>query len=135
MWALCRSAHGVTWSEFQDLTLAQIEALEERRSIEVRHARFNAALVSSTLINLNRPSDSEPVSPFDFLAGFELEPEEEERQKLRKSVKQAVALAFTQMKGASPDAIQAEKAAMIGRMRASGIEDPEELIREVFPSL
>ena len=135
MWALCRSAHGITWPEFQELSLAQIEALEERRTIAVRHERFNAALVASTLININRPADTEAVSPFDFLAGYDRDPEEEERLKLRKSVKQAVALAFTEMKGVPAEVIQAEKAAMIGRMRDSGIDDPEELIREVFPEL
>ena len=135
MWALCRSAHGITWEEFQELTLAQIEALEDRRSVYVRHARFNAALVASTLVNVNRPPDTEALSPFDFLAGYEKDPEEEERQKLRKSVKHAVAMAFTEMKGLSPEAIQAEKAAMVLRMKDSGVDDPEELIREVFPSL
>jgi hypothetical protein len=125
----------LTWAEFEELTLAQLEALEERRAIEVRQGRFNAALITSTLINSHRAEDSDPISPFDFLAGFERDEEEEERDKLRTSIKRAVALAFAQMRGLGPEAVQAEKAAMIQRMTASGVEDPEGLIREVFPEL
>lgn len=135
MWALCRAEYGISCEEFQELTLAQIEALEERRAITVRHARFNAALISSTLVNLNRPPDSEALSPFDFLAGYERDPEEEERRAARNAVKKAVAIAFTEMRHLPPERIQAEKVAMIARMREDGVDDPEELIREVFPGL
>lgn len=132
---MCRRDHGLTWTEFERLTLAELEALEERRAIEVRHARFNSALIASAIINSRGTSeDGEPVSPFDFLAGFETDPEEAEKAKLRKSVKHAVRLAFTQMRG-TPEEVQAEKAAMITRMTDNGIEDAEELIREVYPDL
>jgi hypothetical protein len=135
IWALCRREHGLTWVEFQDITLAQLEALEERRAIELRHARFNAALMTSALYNMNKSPDSPALSPFDFLAGYEQDPEEAEKDKLRRSVKHAVAIAFTQMKHKSPEEIQAEKSKMIERMTKSGVEDPEGLIREVFPDL
>lgn len=125
----------MTFEEFQDTTLAQIEALEERRTIAIRHNRFNVALVTSTLINTHRSPESEPVSPFDFLSGFELDPEEEEKQKLRKSVKKAVAVALLEMKGADRETILAEVECMAERMAENGIEDPRGLIREVFPDL
>ena len=117
------------------MTLAQLEALEERRMIEIRHARFNAALVTSALINGHRSADSEAVSPFDFLSGYGTDPADEEKEKLRRSVKHAVVLAFTQMAGMSRERLLAEKAKMIDRMTKSGVESPEELIREVFPEL
>jgi hypothetical protein len=111
-----------------------LEALEERRTIAIRHDRFNAALITSALINANRSADSASVSPFDFLPGFDNE-EEDEKQKTRRSVKHAIAIAFTQMKGMSREAVLIEKAAMVERMKANGVEDPEGLIREVFPEL
>jgi hypothetical protein len=89
----------------------------------------------STLINLKRDPESKPISPFALLAGYEPDPEDEEKDKLRVSIKHAIAVAFTQMRGASPEQIQAEKARMIERMKADGVEDPEGLIREVFPDL
>jgi hypothetical protein len=111
-----------------------LEALEERRTIAIRHDRFNAALITSALINANRSADSASVSPFDFLPGFDNE-EEDEKQKTRRSVKHAIAIAFTQMKGMSREDVLTEKAAMVERMKANGVEDPEGLIREVFPEL
>jgi hypothetical protein len=39
------------------------------------------------------------------------------------------------MGNATPEQVQAEKARMILRMKAGGVEDPEQLIREVFPDL
>lgn len=117
------------------MTLAELEALEERRTIAVRHARFNAALIASATINMHRAPDSEGVSPFDYLSGFETDPEVAEKAKLRKSVKHAIGIAFTAMKAATKEQVQAEKAGMIRRLRDNGIEDPEELIREVFPDL
>lgn len=135
MWATCRHDHGLTWTEFQDITLAQYEALEERRMIAVRHSRFNAALTASVVFNAHRSEDSEPLSPFDFLPGFERDPDEEEAEKLRKSAKHAIAVAFSEMGELSAHNVQVEKARMIHRMKANGVEDPEELIREVFPDL
>ena len=133
---MCRRDHGLTWGEFESLTLPELEALEERRTIALRHERFNAALVASALINSHRVSEDSPaVSPFDFLPGFDRDPEEEEREKTRKSVKHAVAAAFTEMRGATPEQVQAAKAQMVLGMTKSGIEDPEGLIREVFPEI
>jgi hypothetical protein len=135
MWAICRRDHGLTWTEFQDITLAQFEALEERRMIAVRHSRFNAALTASVVYNAHRGEDSEALSPFDFLPGFERDAEEEEAEKMRKSAKHAIAVAFSQMDGLSAHQVRVEKARMIHRMKLNGVEDPEELIREVFPDL
>jgi hypothetical protein len=117
------------------LTLAQLEALEERRAIELRHKRFNSALIVSTLVNLNRSPDSDAVSPFDLIPGYDVDPEEVEADKLRRSIKHGIALAFTQMRGASAQQVQAENSRMIERMTAEGVEDPEGLINEVFPEL
>ena len=117
------------------MTLCQLEALEDRRMISIRHERFNAALITSALINANRSAESEAVSPFDFLVGYDTDPEDAEKEKLRRSIKHAIALAFAQKTFATPEDAQAEKARMIERMTNEGIEDPEGLIREVFPEL
>jgi len=117
------------------LTLPQLEALEERRAIEVRQGRFNAALITSALINANRTADSEAVSPFDFLAGYERDPEEEEARKLRRSTKQAIAAAFVDMAGQPREQILAARARMVEQMTANGVEDADGLIREVFPEM
>ncbi len=117
------------------MTLAQLEALEERRAIALRHSRFNAALIGSILINSHRAAESDSVSPFDFLAGFERDPEEVEKEKLRQSVKSAIALTLGHMAAKSPEELQKIVRDMIDRMRGNGIENPEELVREVFPEL
>ena len=75
------------------------------------------------------------MSPFDLIAGMEEDPEERERRELRRSICHAVAVAFMEMKGATAEEVQAEKVRMIERMKASGVEDPEEIIREVYPDL
>lgn len=116
------------------MTLAQLEALEERRMIAVRHARFNAALITSAIINAHRTGE-DAVSPFDFLAGYERDPEQEEKEKLRRSVKKTIAGALGNMFGASREKVLAERDRMIARMTAAGIEDPEDLFREVYPDL
>lgn len=113
------------------MTLAQLEALEERRGIEVRHARFNAALVTSALINGHRTADSEAVSPFDFLAGFETTAEDREKFETRRSIKRAIKMDMTRKSGWTPEALQAEKARMVEQMTADGVEDPEGIIREI----
>lgn len=103
--------------------------------VGVRHSRFNAALTASVVFNAHRGPDSEALSPYDFLPGFEKDPEDEEADKARRAVKHAIAVAFAEMDKATPEQVQAEKARMIRRMTASGIEDPEQLIREVYPDL
>lgn len=117
------------------MTLPELEALEDRRMVAVRHARFNAALSASAVYNAHRGEDTDPLSPFDFLPGFERDPEEVEAEKSRKAVKQAVGVAFAEMKGATAEQVRAEKVRMIERMKANGIEDAEELIREVYPDI
>ena len=136
MWALCRADHGLSWDEFCTLTLAQLEALEERREIAIRHQRFNAALITSTLYNINRPADSEPMSAFDFLPGFERDPEAERHARGRQQVKQAIAKAFANLpRNWTRADVLAEKARAVKRMQERGIEDAEQLFREVYPSL
>jgi hypothetical protein len=112
------------------MTLAQLEALEGRRRIELRHSRFNAALVASTIINSRRTEDSDAVSPFDFLPGFETSPEDTEKAKTRRSIKKGIKMSFTGQAW-TPETLQAEKARMVKQMADNGIEDPEGIIREV----
>lgn len=113
------------------MTLAELEALEGRRRIAIRHQRFNAALIAATVINTNRPVDADSVSPFDFLPGFETTPEEAEKAKVRKSVKLAIKMDLASRSGWTTEELAATKAKLIARMREDGTEDPEGIMREV----
>lgn len=124
----------MNYREFEETTLAEFEALESRRAVDIRYARFNAALVASTLINANRTEDSEPVHPYDFIPGLEDE-EDKENARLRKSAKKSVIIAFVALRNKNAEEIQTAKSRIIENLQESGIEDPEELIREVFPTL
>jgi hypothetical protein len=132
MWAICRSDHGIEWDEFIRLTTAQYEALEERRKIRIRYDRFNTALVASVLINSHR-GNRDPISPYDFLAGYEADPEDIERQKTRDSIKEGIAARLKKMMGSTAGEVKAECLAIIARLAANGVEDPEGLLREVYP--
>lgn len=132
---MCRRDHGLSWAEFCALTLPQLDALEERREIAIRHARFNAALITATIYNVNR-GESKPLSAFDFIPGFDSDPVDEEKAELRRSVKHAIALAITDLpKTWSRAEVLAEKAKMVANMKRTGLEDAEEIFREVFPNL
>lgn len=132
---MCRREHGLTWAEFCTLTLSELEALEDRRAVEIRHARFNAALITSTIFNANRSADSPALSPFDLIPGFEPDPAEQEREERRRGVKRAIAIAMTRLPEGTPlEAVREMKAKMIARAKASGFDDAEELYREVFPN-
>jgi hypothetical protein len=134
VWAVCRHDHGMTWDEFAGLTLPQLEALEERRMVRVRYARFNAGLVASTIYNANRSGDSEPVEVWDFIPGYGRTEAEKEADKLQASVRQSVRVAFTRMQGKTVGAVRAEAAGMIARLVEGGTdrEEAEQLVRSTF---
>jgi hypothetical protein len=115
--------------------LAEFEALEERRMVEIRHARFNAGLTAAMIYNANRSADSEPLEVWDFLPGFEQDPLEAEAEKHRKELKRAVSQALCRVATEPMEKVQEVRAYLIARIRDNGIEDPEGLIREVFPDL
>ena len=115
-----------------DLTLPEFEALEERRMVGVRHARFNAGLITATYYNAHRSEDTEPLEVWDFIPGFEREPGEIEREKLQRSIRSGVLVAFTRMGKVTVEQARLEAAAMIERMKANGTEDADALVREVF---
>lgn len=118
----------MSWDEFLDLTLAELEALELRRSYELRQARYNAALITSAIFNTNRAPNSRPVSPFDFIAGFE-DPEDIEKAEKRRELKRSIALVMVE----TPRAKAAEmRATLIARLKVAGHEDAEDIYLEVF---
>jgi hypothetical protein len=84
---LCRHDHGLSWQEFEELTLAQLEALEYRRTVQLRHERFNAGLVTSTVINVNLTEEGKRVSAFDFLPGFENKEPELDHEAIAQNVR------------------------------------------------
>lgn len=102
------------------MTLAHIEALEERRTISLRYGRFNAALVVSAMCG---------VSPFDLLPGFE--PTGEELQ--RKEIKKGIATAFMRLPiDVTPEEVSALREKIIERLKAQGHEEAEDIMNEVF---
>jgi hypothetical protein len=118
-----------------NLTTAQLEALERRRMVAIRYERFNAALIVSALFNIHRGEDVSALSPFDFLPGFERDPADEEKEKLRQSVKRSIKLAISGLpKNWTREQIDEQKKRMLGRVKQSGqVEDADELFREIFP--
>lgn len=135
IWALCRRDHGLTWAEFEDLTLAQLEALEERRAIAIRHSRHDAAFIVATLFNLNRTADIEPLSPYDFLPGFERDPEERAAEQRRKEIIKGIRSTFAGMIGASKAEVLEMRDKMVTRLQADGYEDAAEIMTQAFPNL
>jgi hypothetical protein len=116
------------------LTMPQLEALEERRMIGVRYARFNAGLLATILYNA-RPGVDEPVEVWDFIPGFSRDSTEVEADKLRRSIKDAVGQAFIRMQNRTVEQVRQEAAAMIQRMTDAGTEDAESIVREVFEDI
>jgi hypothetical protein len=127
----------MTWEEFQGVTLAQLEALEERRAIQIRHARYDAALVAAAICNQNLPVGEIAISPFDFIPGFEPDPEEREALKLRKKITRNIRYAFAKLPGATttPEQVRELRAKMVTRLQAQGHADAEEILKEAYPDL
>jgi hypothetical protein len=116
------------------LTLAELEALEERRATELRYARFNAALVASAICNVNRAADAEPVSPFSFIPGFEPDPVDEAQRKRRRGAVQSIRVALSRLPdGVTTEAVLELKGKMIARLQGQGFEDAADIMREAFP--
>ena len=135
MWATCRFDHGLTWDDFQSLTLAQFEALEERRAAHIRQHRFNAALITSTVYNAHRSTDSQPLEVWDFIAGMEKSEDEREAERVRKEMRRTVGEVLTRVATEPMEKVQEVTRHLIARLEENGIEDPRELIKEVFPSM
>lgn len=137
MWALCRSDHGLSWPEFMDLTFPQFEALEERRTIRIRHERFNAALIASGLYNVNRHGDAEPLSPFDFLPGYEADEQVKEAERERKAIIRGIRQTLGRLpKGENtPERVAELVVKMKERLRANGHDDADAIMTEAFPNL
>jgi hypothetical protein len=126
----------LSWEEFCELTFPQFEALEERRAIQIRHARHDAAFIVATLLNVNRvSSDSDWCSPFDFLPGFERDPQEVEAEQRRREVVRSIRQTFINMPDASHERVQEARGKIIARLKERGYEDAEQLMTDAFPNL
>ena len=106
-----------------------IEALEERRHIRIRHARFDAALAASAIYNVNRSRDTKPLSPFDFI-GMEEKPDPE--QEKRDAALRGVLLALSRVPDSiTPEAFDTLKQNMIDRLTKQGL-DGEGILKEAL---
>jgi hypothetical protein len=125
----------LTAEEFNQLTLSQYDELEDRRAIGIRYGRFNAGLVASFIFNASgAASEGEAIEPWDFLPGYEDEEgkeKERERRRMRLDVKKAIMRVATR----SPEEVRKVTDTIVQRLRDNGVEDPEDLIREVFPEM
>lgn len=130
---MCRHDHGLNWAEAKALTLPEYEALEERRMVSIRHARFNAGLMASVYFNAHRSEDTDPIEVWDFIPGYARTAEDVEDDKRRKAIKQSIKLEMTSMFGSTPERIAAKRKQLISRMREDGVQDPEGIYRECFP--
>jgi hypothetical protein len=129
---LCRHHHGITWDEFQTLTLANIEALEYRRKVTSNYDRYNAGLVASAVINVNLMPDAKRVDPFDFIPDIEEDEEDEQRD----AVKHGIVVAFSRLPNdVTPDAVQELKHKIIQRLMDQGYDDADAIFAEVFPDI
>lgn len=122
----------MTWDEFEDLTFAQLEAIENRRIVRINHSRYNAGLVAAMIFNANAGADSDKIDAFDFVPGFQRTAEEIEEEKRVTSIKQGVRVAFSRLGYCSPEKLKKHRAGMLKRLQDSGIADAEEFITEVF---
>jgi hypothetical protein len=120
---LCRHDHGLSWDEFQNLTLANIEALEERRNVVLRYDRFNAALIACAMTGQG--------NPLDFVPGCGPTPQELQRQERKKNI----FMAFAKMNPKNPDEQRACKAKIVARLLKAGVEDAAHLFDEVLPDI
>lgn len=132
MWALCRRDHGLTWTEFEDLSLAEFEAFEDRRAIEIRHARHDAAFVVASMFNLQ---GAKGVTAYDFLPGFQREPEEVEAEQQRRDVVREIRRTFVRHSNATADQVRIIRGQIVSDLKRRGFEDAEVLIAEAYPSL
>lgn len=98
----------------------------------MRKARFNAALITSTVFNASRSAESEPLEVWDFIPGFERDVDEIEHEKSRRAIRHGVVVAFSNMHGKTVEQVRDAAKSMIQNLRANGTEDADELVRGVF---
>ncbi|HZP06776.1 MAG TPA: hypothetical protein VFB43_17890 [Terracidiphilus sp.] len=115
--------------------MPQLEALEERRMVDVRYARFNIALLASLYYNAKRGEDSDPVEVWDFIPGMQRDAEEKEADKLRASTKHGILVALSSMKGSTIAEIRAVALGMVQRLKDNGTEGAEELVSSAFEQI
>jgi hypothetical protein len=116
---LCRRDHGISWDEFQELTLAHIEALEERRAIEIRYARYDALTVACAMVGGN---------PLDYLPGYEQTPEELERRDIKMGI---IAALMRLPVNTTQEEVDVLRKRIVERLKANGRTDAEEIMNEV----
>lgn len=120
------------------MTLARLEALEERRAIKIRHARHDAAFIVATLFNVHRGGKGEAVSPFDFLPGFEVDPVAKEAEDRRTAAVRGVRAVFAMMPDkATSEQVKERIGKIIDRLLAQGYTDAEArgILSEAYPNL
>lgn len=89
--------------------------------------------MATSFLNVHKGEDMEPLSPFDLLPGFEKDPEEEEKLKMRKGIKQTWARSVERL---PLDVSQAEADKLKNRLISAAVAegfDGEEMWLEMFP--
>ena len=99
--------------------------------VAVRYGRFNAAMIAAMLYNA-RPGIEDTVDVWDFIPGYAKDPQDVEREKMTRSVRQSVRVAFSRMRSMTVEQVRKEAAAMIARMQNAETADAEQIVRAVF---
>jgi hypothetical protein len=105
----------------------------KRRNVGIKYERFASAQAAAAIYNVNRSSVDDPlVTAFDFVQDAEQAEKKEKLLKAKKFVKQAI--------GGLPMTSTREKfletrGKVIEDLRASGYDEPEQIVDECFPSL
>lgn len=100
--------------------------------VESRQDRFNAALITSTIFNANRGKDAEPLEVWDFIPGYERDPDDVEHEKAQRAIRHGIVVAFSNMRGKTVEQVRGAAAEMIRNLQAHGTEDADVMVREVF---
>lgn len=84
---------------------------------------------------MNRAPDADWLSPFDFLPGFEDDPEEKAAAARHKEILRGIRVTLAMLPdGTTPEEVTALKAKMVTRLQAQGYEDAEQIVKEAYPN-
>jgi len=119
--------------QFEELTPGQFKELCKRRNLRIKYERFANAQTAAAVYNVNRHSEDTPiVEAFDFVRDEASAIKREERRKAKKFAQKALGNLPPMM---SLEKIMEIRGKAIADLKASGRDDAEEIMNEVWPHL
>jgi hypothetical protein len=104
---MCRRDLGVRSEEFDEITLAEVEALNFRRMIGIRHRLYAAGVIAAAVWN-SQIVEGRKVTPFDFVPGFEGVEDDIDREAVAQNVS-CFMQAQVKLRNVTPDEAQAKE--------------------------